>query len=163
VKLIRRHGDSLSFQLSQAEKRFLLDLLRHYPLVSPAHQRLSKTVPEADQKLLQEALTAQQTENQKLLQALLEDPNRFRPQENQFQFSLSRPQVEWLLQVLNDIRIGSWLLLGSPDDQVRNRIELNEKTAPYLLALEISGKFQTDLLRALDDLEQAGPAPDAGR
>jgi len=59
-------------------------------------------------------------------------------------------QIEWLLQVLNDVRIGAWLAIGSPDGQLETIAIFNEKTAPYFWAMEVSGHFQAVLLKAID-------------
>ena len=100
----------------------------------PAHQLLSKAGrlpdPEANQQLLDEALAEQRAENRRQLQALLADPRRFAHTETGARLSLSPAEVEWLLQVLNDIRVGSWVRLGSPDDKARGH-DRNGR-APFL-------------------------------
>jgi hypothetical protein len=80
------------------------------------------------------------------LQALLADPQRFKPAETGARLSLSPAEVEWVLQVLNDVRVGSWIILGSPDEK---RTELNERTAPHFAAMETAGYFEAQLLEAL--------------
>jgi hypothetical protein len=50
------------------------------------------------------------------------------------------------MQVLNDVRVGSWVILGSPD---KKPAELNATTAPHFLAMEMAGYFQMQLLEAL--------------
>jgi hypothetical protein len=63
--------------------------------------------------------------------------------------SLKISEAEWLLQVLNDIRVGSWLRLGSPDRTEEFMAALSEQTAPYFWAMEVSGHFQMVLVHAL--------------
>ena len=101
---------------------------------------------EANQRLLDEALAEQRAENKKQLQALLADPRRFEHTETGARLSLSPAEVEWLLQVLNDIRVGSWVILGSPEEKPA---ELNAANAPHFLAMEMAGYFQMQLLEAL--------------
>ena len=62
-------------------------------------------------------------------------------------FTLTAPQVEWLLQVFNDVRVGSWLALGEPEEL--EIPEVNQTNAPYLLAMESAGHFEAALLSAL--------------
>ena len=81
------------------------------------------------------------------MQALLADPRRFGHTETGARLSLSPAEVEWLLQVLNDIRVGSWVILGSPEEKPA---ELNATTAPHFLAMEMAGYFQMQLLEALE-------------
>jgi len=56
--------------------------------------------------------------------------------------------MEWLLQVLNDIRVGSWLILGEPDEKQGKPIALNDDNARYYAAMEFCGLFQMMLLDA---------------
>ena len=56
-------------------------------------------------------------------------------------------EVEWLLQVLNDVRVGSWLALGEPERGQEPAV--TAQNARYLLALELCGLFQSVLLAAL--------------
>jgi hypothetical protein len=151
VKLIRRSEAKLLFRLNQGESRALLELLTLYPRVPPAHQPLSKAgqIPSQheDQKLLDEALAEQRAESRKQLQALLGDPRRFRKMDSGFHLSLSPAEAEWLLQVLNDIRVGSWVILGSPEGHPHS---LNAKTAADFWAMEMAGAFESVLLGALD-------------
>jgi hypothetical protein len=150
MKLVRSTKTRLLFHLGQRETRLLLQILKLYPRVPPAHHVLSKSgrLPdrEANQRLLDEALAEQRAENKKELLALLGDSRRFSRTETGSRLSLPPAEAEWLLQVLNDIRIGSWIILGSPEHKVP---ELNETTAPDFLAMEMAGYFQAQLLEAM--------------
>jgi hypothetical protein len=150
VKLIQATRSRLVFHLGQRENRLLRQVLKLYPRVPSAHQKLSKSsrLPdaEANQRLLDEALAERRAENKKHLQALLADPRRFAHTETGGRLSLSPAEVEWVLQVLNDIRVGSWIILGSPDEK---RPELNERMAPDFAAMETAGYFEVQLLEAL--------------
>ena len=150
MKLVRATKGRLVFHLGPREKRSLLQLLKLYPCVPPAHHVLSRTgrVPDqaANQRLLDEALAERRAENKKELQALLADPRRFEQTETGARLSLSPAEVEWVLQVLNDIRVGNWVILGSPEQKPA---ELTSANARYFLAMEMAGYFQVPLLEAL--------------
>ena len=150
MRLIRQTKTRLVFQLGRRETSLLLQILMLYPRVPPAHHVLSKAggLPEseANQRLLDEALAEQRAENQKQLLDLLADGRRFARTETGGRLSLAMGEVDWLLQVLNDIRVGSWIILGSPEAKPA---ELNDSTAPDFLALEAAGYFQAQLLEAL--------------
>ncbi len=140
----------LLFHLTRRDKDLLLRLLALYPRIPAAYQRLSKSCalpdPDANQQLLEEALAEQRAENRAQLQALLTDPKRLTEKETGWQLTLARGEAEWLLQVLNDIRVGSWIALGSPEEQVET---LNEETVPQLWAMEMAGFLEILLLGAL--------------
>ncbi len=152
MKLLRATGTRLVFELGQREKRSLLQLLKLYPCVPSAHHVLSQSglLPDAkeNQQLLDEALAEQRAENQKQLRNLLADPRRFDQTESGARLSLSRAEVEWVMQVLNDIRVGSWVILGSPEEKPT---ELTAGNAHHFLAMEMTGYFQMQLLEALEE------------
>jgi hypothetical protein len=152
MKIIRWGKDKSLFRLGQRERHLLLAVLNRYPLVPSAHQPITRTAALRDsdstQRLLNEALAEQRADNRKQLQALLADPQRFKKTKAGWSLSLSRSDIEWLLQILNDIRVGSWIILGSPD-QGKELAMLNAKTAPHFWAMETSGHFQMQLLEAL--------------
>ena len=151
MKLIRASKAKLFFHLGQREKRLLEQVLRLYPRVPPAHHALSKSgrLPdrEENQRLLDEALAEQRADNRRQLQALLADAARFAPRETGCRFWLARSEVEWVLQVLNDIRIGSWVILGSPEGKLES---LDARTARDFWAMEMAGYFQMQLLAAAE-------------
>ena len=151
MKLIRTTKTRLLFHLGHWEAHLLLEVLNLYPCLPPAHHKLSKQPgvpePEANQQLLDEALAEHRAENQKHLHALLADRRRFAPTEKGGRLSLPPAEVEWVLQVLNDIRVGSWVLLGSPE---AIPAKLNAKSAPHFRAMEIAGYFEAQLLEALN-------------
>ena len=153
MKLIRTRREQLVFEIGRREKRLLFEILQLYPLVSPAQYRLSKTAPadqfQDHQRLLEESLIMQRVENRKNVQALINKPGRFQNTPKGFLMKVTRPESEWLLQVLNDVRVGSWVALGSPDTEAGEEIPLNAKTAPRFRSMEIAGAFETVFLDAL--------------
>ena len=62
---------------------------------------------------------------------------------------LTAAQLEWLLQVLNDIRVGSWVRLGCPDMEQRAALNLTRTGARSLQAMHICGEFQLALLEGV--------------
>lgn len=157
MKLLHTTKEQLVFQLANREQELLRTILGLYPRIPPAHHQLSKSaaaLPHAkeNQRLLDEALAEQRAESQKKLRLLLEEKRRLAQTHNGWQLTLTSAELEWLLQVLNDIRVGSWLALGSPEEPYAT---LNEETAPHLWAMEVAGSFQMGLLHLLEHGEKA--------
>lgn len=154
MKLIRMYKEKFLFQISKREKQLLFDLLALYPLVPATYSKLTKKakadVTDADQRLLEESLASQRKENQKHVLAMLNEPDRFKSSDPGYRFSLARTEIEWLLQVFNDVRVGSWIALGSPDYETEQQIEVTAKTAPHWWTMEIARAFQMFLLGALN-------------
>ena len=151
MKLIRADKDRFTFGIGKREKGLMFQVLQLYPLVPPAHHQLSKSddgqAHAENQRLLEEALAEQRRENRRHLLAMLNEPTRFRESDSGLRFELTASEMEWLLQVLNDVRVGSWLALGQPEEL--EMPEANKTNAPYLLAMESAGYFESALLDAL--------------
>ena len=151
MKLVRADKSGQVFYLGQREKQLLIDTVARYPLVPAAHHRLSKNDPgpnaEENQRWLEAALDEQRQENRRQVLAMLNEPQRFRAAKSGFELTLTPVQIEWLLQVLNDVRVGSWLALGEPEPG--EEPDVTEQNAGYLLAMELCGAFQSGLLAAL--------------
>jgi hypothetical protein len=149
VRLIRRDQNRLLFHLGRREKDLLVQLLSNYPQTPPGSHKLSRQskIEPGNQQMLDEALVEDQAEHKKQWLALLSDTARWTEHQQGWKLSLGEGEVEWLLQVLNDIRIGSWIRLGSPENIVE---VVNAETAPHLWAMEIAGSFQMALLHVLE-------------
>ncbi len=153
MKLIRTNRKKSIFELSLQEKNLLDEVLKLYPLVPATHHRLSRksniAQPNDHQRLLEESLTAQREENRKYVQAMLHQPGHFETTTSGEQLALSGPEIEWLLQVLNDVRVGSWIALGSPDPDQDKKIAFNKKLLPHFRMMELAGEFEMVFLDAL--------------
>jgi hypothetical protein len=153
VNLLKKEKDKFIFHLPKREKQLLLAVLSRYPLIPTRHQLLSKTAAstqdEANQRLLDEALAEHRQQNRRQLKILLEDTPHFKKADAGWHMVLTGAEVEWLLQVLNDVRVGSWIILGAPEQDLWD-FELSEKSAPHAWAMEIAGWYEATLLEALN-------------
>ena len=149
MKIVRA-ADHFLCQLGKDERTLLWDLLKSYPCISSAAQPGSPGRGTSSHQLLEEALAEQRVENKKRVQTFLRDRYRFEDSDKDLRFSVSTAEMEWLLQILNDVRIGNWILLGSPDEKFELKL-LDEKTAPHFWAMEMAGHFETQILSALAD------------
>jgi hypothetical protein len=132
----------------------LFEVLKFYPLIPPEQCQFTSAAPdpslESARKLLEESLAEDKTKNRQALESLLSQEGKFQEDEAGYQLRLSCAEVEWLLQVLNEIRVGSWRLLGSPEPRAGKQMKLNERTAPYFWAMELCAYFEFGLLAALE-------------
>jgi hypothetical protein len=151
VILIRQDKDAFVFQLTAREKLLLLELLKAYPQVPPAKMVISKSAALPDQansqRLLEEALAEQRAQNKRQLHALIHDTRHWKQEKKHWLLQLSPPDVEWLLQVLNDIRVGSWIELGSPEQWSEM---ITPDKARRVWTMELAGAFQMAFLHALE-------------
>ena len=49
---------------------------------------------------------------------------------------------EWLLQVLNDVRVGSWIALGSPAEHPEMEPEMSKQTMSHVMTMDIAAFFE---------------------
>ena len=151
MKLLRASPEQFVFRIGKREQTLLFDTLQLYPLVPPAHHRIAGTGQMADdgeaQRMLDEALAEQRRENREQLLALLKDPKHLKETSRGLELILTPTQMEWLLQVLNDVRVGSWLALGEPEEGEIPAFK--EKDGVYWVAMEVCGIYQSVLLSAL--------------
>ena len=142
------------FQISKLEKALLLATVQIYPVLDPSHHQLTKDpkdAPPAEQHLLEEAMARQRTEHKlaKLDGFLRGEAPVFREDgDGDCTLTLSGEELEWLLQVLNDIRVGSWIQLGSPNVDTVRRGGLSAVEARSVAAMDMSAYFQSALLEA---------------
>lgn len=152
MKLIKRDETHFTFQIGRRERDLLFALLQRYPVIVTAHFRTRHPPQTEDarknQELLDEALSEQQRENRRLLEKSLAERERFRESELGLSFRLSHSELEWMLQILNDIRVGSWIQLGEPDPKGGSDLQLTEENLQLAWAMEMAARFQHSLLEA---------------
>lgn len=155
MKLLRREPGRLIFRLSKREHEALLTTLRLRPLFPRAARSIASDGA-ADRKLraaqadLDAALAEHRREQVAVLEKLLADPARCAPQPpSGWQLTLGGGEAELLLQSLNEIRVGSWEKLGSPDFEAGQKPVLNEENFLALWAFQLSELFEGTLLAAL--------------
>ncbi|HWC59447.1 MAG TPA: hypothetical protein VHC44_07110 [Verrucomicrobiae bacterium] len=150
MKLLRVEKDRYFFHLGRREKELFELMLRLYPVIPSADRSSNKTsrTPEQSQPLLDEALAEQRKENKQQVEAWLADGARFKESEKGFGLTLSAGEIEWVLQILNDVRVGNWILLGSPEEHPR--LIPNAEMSPNVAMMEFAGIFQMDLLTAIE-------------
>jgi hypothetical protein len=158
----QKSGDGAAafvYQVSKQEVEWLLGVLKLYPQLDSGYHRITQGAAgeiKAEQQLLQEAMAQRRREHKSKLEKFLATPGRFRLEApDQFHFSLTPEQMEWLLQVLDDVRVGCWVKLGRPELEPAPPKKLTPAEARAMSALELSGFFQMVLLGAYDGPEPA--------
>lgn len=154
MRVSLREDQKLELLFRPAELTRFLKLLDLYPCVPPGHHLLTKSqtgnAPDEkammDQALLEEALAEHREQLRNSLHALLADPQKLQKDAQGGRLLLAPGDVEWLLQVLNDVRVGCWIKLGSPEECIP---EVTPDNAREVWAMELAGVFQGILLEAL--------------
>jgi hypothetical protein len=151
VKLLTHEKDKYVFLLGKRERELMENLLGMYPVLSASYKTPeSGSQPLIDAELLEEALAEQRKSNKEALEKLLASKGRFAEDELGYRFTVKRSEMEWLLQILNDVRIGSWVKLGAPDQKNGILPKLTEGNIQLFWAMEMAGLFEHEILDALN-------------
>ena len=146
MKFLRHDGERFQLEFADEERALLLHVLSLYPLVPAAHHKLTKDkkLPRRaeNQQLLNEALQSQREQNKKEVLALLNEPGRFVATKDGSQIGFTRAEMEWLLQVVNDVRVGSWIALGSPGYEAKKKTKLTPDAMQHTMLMELGGAFE---------------------
>ncbi|MFM1941714.1 MAG: hypothetical protein RI897_696 [Verrucomicrobiota bacterium] len=154
--MVRGDGAQVLMGLSLREKEWLEFLLEAYPLTPEGHLPLSHSVGEEGLREEREMLAASLKESRQgnlgLVDRFLAEMGKASEVEDGIRISVEESQIDWLLEVLNDVRVGCWVRLGRPDPD-----EMQEGQGEEALhaAMGIAGYFQAGLLAALEDLEKS--------
>lgn len=152
---VERSGEGYEFFLRKREKDLLLYILKLYPRTPPGHQRLTGTKSAAElegtRRLLDEALEAGRKETRDKLEEWLAASTRFLAFGKGYKLQISADEIEWLLQVLNEIRVGSWIRLGSPAQEI-NMAQIKPENAADFGVMSMAGLFEMHLLEAVGGL-----------
>ena len=153
MKLLRKTTEAFTFELEWIERFQLQEVLRHYPLTPLDHYQIARnteTGPRSgDQPLLEEAMAAHQQSLRQKIHELLMPGRRFAKDADTYLLTLQGEEVEWLLQALNDVRVGCWVHMGCPEEE--RLAALNKTNAGYHVLMETALMFQAHLLHALHE------------
>ena len=89
-----------------------------------------------------------QDHTKKLAQFFSNDRRFFKDGKEDLHLTLTGEQMEWMLRVLNEIRVGSWVRLGRPELEAARKINLTGAQTRLFTAMELSGYFESALLEA---------------
>ena len=156
MKLVESKDGQYVFRFSQRERLMLTHVLKQFPVGSGAVGPLSKSGDEQKlaehERLLEEAMAEQRAEHKRLMDAFLGEDGRFAvDSKGGFRLRLTTAQMDWLLRVLNEVRVGLWMKLGRP--QELGLLTLAGQIEP-VVTMEICAVFQSRLLAALSGSNQ---------
>lgn len=143
MKLAKQSDDGFQYQLSREEAHFLRLLLRQFPIAAFSPVMISKGHSRAveREKLLNESLAAHRNElKQKAKDLAGED--KFKTLEGNQLFYVNREGRETMLQVLNNIRVESWRILGEPENLDLNLSELPQEKIRHYQLMQLAGYFE---------------------
>lgn len=152
MKLVEAKDGLYVFHVARRERVLLTHVLKMFPVSGGPVAPLSKSGDEAKlaehELALAEALAEQRAEHKRLMDAFLGEQGRFAEEKNGFRLRLTTAQFDWLLRVLNEVRVGLWVKLGRPEE-LAPLVESGEIDS--VVAMEICAFFQSRLLAAVGE------------
>ena len=153
MNLLEAKNGLFIFRLERRERDVLTLVLKQFPVGGGPTMPLSKSGDEKrlieHAKMLEEALAEQRKEHRRQLDAFLGEQGRFAEDgHNHFRVRLTSTQMDWLLRVLNEVRVGLWTKLGQPEtgDWLALEGQFDD-----VVTMERCALFQTQLLAALSE------------
>ena len=129
MRVIETSETATTIDLSESETIFIKEILSAYPLVPNESRELTRG-------------------HQKKLQAWVNAPETFREVENRYLFRITNDNRDWFLQILNDLRIGSWQQLDCPSQEELQELTASQEVIRPLWTMELAGLLQSFLLNS---------------
>jgi hypothetical protein len=153
MKLVKQTGKGFQYRLTAQEAYSLRLLVGLFPVGALSPVKISKSDPETEEreKLLNESLAAHRANLKRQAKALVQ-PAKFKTSGNHKLYQISHGKREVMLQILNDIRVESWRVLGEPENLETCTFELPQDKFKYFYLMYIAGEFEYHFL----NLEEQG-------
>lgn len=154
MKLVERQGGRLVFSLANRERIFLERLLTFFPMQPDVRPPLSRDAESrfqlADAELLlHEALREGHREATEWIKLRFTEGEMLAKVKSGWRLTLDEHDVERLLQILNEMRVGAWQRLGSPDDLREDLLASTPSQGPLYAIMTLAGQFEILLLQAI--------------
>lgn len=157
MKLIQADHELITFQISRREHTLLTALLGLYPLTPDGRETISRHIQgplsESARRLLVESMAAHKRDVQTEVAKWLGADGRFKTHENSFRFQVTAAEQEWLLEVLNEVRVGAWHCLDCPDLAEVAPPEPGSREEQFHWAMDLAAYFQMAILKPQSSVE----------
>lgn len=155
MKLVQKNDEGAVFWLHPDDRAALLMVLDQYPVLKEDYQSLTQSqdskLAEAARELLRQSLAEQKAENQRFKQTFMLEGRHLQKVQRGWHMTLKSHEIERLLQVLNDVRVGLWYALDCPDIAVPESWNLEKpEQLEKLWLMEAAGSLEWRILELLE-------------
>jgi len=149
MKLAKQTKRGFQYELDGEDAESLRFLVRQFPISVFSPANISKTdsgsKSEEREKLINESLLAHRMElKRKARQLVMRE--KFKTSDGKQFYRISLPARETMLQILNDIRVESWRILGEPEDPEASVFRLTGDKFKYYHFMRLAGYFEYHFL-----------------
>jgi len=161
MKARRLDDGGLSVLLDQREWRIFSALLAQYASgldrpPPPSHSSEDPVIEESNTWLREMQATHRQNLVRRAATWLEAGSTPSQEDASQKMLRLSGHDVEWMLQVFNDLRVSHWMLLGCPNEADLKDEKWTEAQLPSVWSMGLCGMFQSVLLHAINGSGKPG-------
>jgi hypothetical protein len=150
MKLLKQSANEWKYGLEPKEGMLLRALVREFPHTKAAPVKITRTNTDAKaaerERLLNESLANHRQELKKRAGKLLSA--NLKPGKDGWRLSLSLEEREVLLQLINDIRVECWHVLGEPEDLEAIPSHPSEANLRQHHLMHLAGYFEWKMLEA---------------
>jgi len=147
----------VEWEMTEFEKDSLVDLVKSFPVIEPGYHRISRLeeVDEEDerQQLLEESIAEQYIEDRKRLENLVYH-ERFEVEAEIARIQFNADDLDFLLLVLNNIRVGHWIRAGCPDEKKMKTLRLDPEHGIDFFRMFLCERFEAMILVSMELLEE---------
>lgn len=149
MKLVKQIQNHWHYQLNSREAESLRALVGGFPMTALSSVPISRTDTDPKaverEKLLNESLAEHRKELERKAKSLV-GVDRFKVHKAHQIFQIDSGDREMLLQILNDIRIESWRILGEPEELEIDPHTLEIQKLRHYHLMHLAGYFEHHLL-----------------
>ena len=143
----------LVFRFERPEREMFARILEMYPIQQGAMRAISDE--DGAQELLEQALREQRRKLREEAERLLRSNGALviDAEFNEFwDLTLGAAEVEWLLQMLNDVRVGLWTQIGcpNPSHDIKVKGEPSEELVRAHVIMQLCATWQAIMMQAVD-------------
>jgi hypothetical protein len=153
-----KEAGKFTFRFEQAEREWFRHILDLYPVQQTVLRGVEET---AADELLEKALAERRKKLRDDAELFLKAGKlEIDAQFNEFwDLTLNAGEVEELLQILNNVRVGLWTKMGKPDPSIEQLMPTkpNEEQVRAHMVMHVSAAWQGAMIAAVDGIAEAAP------
>jgi hypothetical protein len=155
MKLVKQTQKGYQYELEMEDAEALRFLVKQFPIVAFSAATVSRTDTGSNaverEELINDSLRAHREELKRKARGLVVR-EKFKELEGKQLYRITLKARETMLQILNDIRVESWRILGEPENPEANVFRLTGAKLKYYQLMRLAGYFEYHFL----NLEEEG-------
>lgn len=154
MKLVKQTQNGFQYELNREDVESLCFLIKHFPITVFSEAKISKTDSSLKaverEQLINESLRGHREELKRKARGLILR-EKFKDSDGKQFYRITQRSREMMLQILNDIRVDSWRMLGEPENPEECIFQLSGEKLKYYHFMRMAGYFEYHFLNLEDE------------